>query len=419
MNTPSRLRRITAHDVFSEIINLKQVLLEVTDDCNLACKYCLYGNLYGGFDHQQIHYLRFEDVKTIFDYLLDIWKAHKPLAEQSVTFIGFYGGEPLLNFDLIQKVVEYVERLDVARLFRFNMTSNCLLLDRYMDFLAEKEIGLLCSLDGDKIADGHRVRKDGSSSFDQVFSNIKLLQAKYPDYFQRFVSFNSVLHNLNSVQATNAFIETEFGKTASFSELSPVGVRPEKVQEFKRTFQNLNESLHSTDDYDTLRLKLGAFDPEIQTVMRYLEASENNVFYSYSDLLYRGDGPKELSTGTCIPFSRKLFLTVDGKLLPCERIPHRFSFGSVANGLVTLDYEAVANSFNGLLDKMEKQCNGCSRNRFCAQCLYQVGTIDQSCPTCESRMTKEQYQRFQNSVYRYLYEHPETYEFIMEKIMVE
>ena len=419
MNNPNRLHRITAENVSHEIVNLKQVVFEVTDECNLSCKYCLYGGLYGGFDHQQINYLQFNDVKTVLDYLVEIWRTHSSLAEHSVTYIGFYGGEPLLNFGLIQRVVDYVEKMDVPRSFRFSMTSNCLLLDRYMDYIVDKNFHLLCSLDGNKAANGYRVRRDGSSSFDKVFSNIKRLKEKYPEYFEQNVSFNSVLHNLNSVQETSGFLKAEFGKTPSFSELSPVGVRPEKVAEFRKTFQNLNESIHKAKDYDNLRLQLGAFNPETQSVMRYLEAYEENTYYSYWELFEDNDSSQEIMTGTCVPFGRKMFVTVDGKLLPCERIPHQFSLGTVSNGKVTLDYEAIAKKFNSLLDKMERQCVACSRNRFCAQCIYQIGSIDQTCPHCESYMTKDQFVRFRNSIYQYLYEYPETYELIMKKIKAE
>ncbi len=101
---------------------------------------------------------------------------------------------------LVCDIVDYVGRQgEMGKKFFFNMTTNAMLLDRYVDYLAEHEFRLLISLDGDKEGQGYRVDANGNNSFDRVISNIKLLQTKYPEYFDKFVMFNSVLHNKNSV----------------------------------------------------------------------------------------------------------------------------------------------------------------------------------------------------------------------------
>lgn len=60
------------------------------------------------------------------------------------------------------------------------MTTNAMLLDRYMDYLVEKGFHLLVSLDGDKHGDSYRVDKCGNSSFERVMRNVKRLQTNYP-----------------------------------------------------------------------------------------------------------------------------------------------------------------------------------------------------------------------------------------------
>lgn len=81
------------------------------------------------------------------------------------------------------------------------MTTNAMLLDKYMDFLQEKEFRLLISLDGNEEGQGYRVDTRGNNSFPRVFHNIKLLQETYPEYFEKHVRFNAVLHNKNSVES--------------------------------------------------------------------------------------------------------------------------------------------------------------------------------------------------------------------------
>ena len=61
-------RRITKEEVVRNLINLKQLTFEVTDDCNLQCKYCGYGELYSGYDARATKYKTFEQIKELLDF---------------------------------------------------------------------------------------------------------------------------------------------------------------------------------------------------------------------------------------------------------------------------------------------------------------------------------------------------------------
>ncbi len=76
---------------------------------------------------------------------------------------GFYGGEPLLNMNLIKQIIEYIDSLPKIKntYFIYNMTTNALLLDKYMNFIVEKKINLLISLDGDEYSHSYRVDSSG------------------------------------------------------------------------------------------------------------------------------------------------------------------------------------------------------------------------------------------------------------------
>ena len=137
-------RRITKDEVISNLVNLKQLTLEVTDACNLQCKYCSYGDLYLGYDKRETKYMSLEQGKALIDYLSDIWRTHLSKSARQRTYISFYGGEPLMNMDFISSMVAYIEQIDVPRNIIFSMTTNAMLLDRYMDYLREKNS--TCSL---------------------------------------------------------------------------------------------------------------------------------------------------------------------------------------------------------------------------------------------------------------------------------
>ena len=114
---------------------------------------------------------------------------------------------------LIRETITYVEGLHIANLkFDYNMTTNAMLLDRCMDYLVEKDFTLLISLDGDEYQSGYRVDKHGKSSFARVAGNIQKLKDTYPEFFEKNVRFNAVLHDRNSVEECYKSIYGLFGK---------------------------------------------------------------------------------------------------------------------------------------------------------------------------------------------------------------
>ena len=103
------LYQVTEEDIKYHLINLNQVVFEVTTACNLRCEYCIYSGMYAGFETLSSRFLPFHKVKLLLDYLIKLWSEHKRPISSKPIFIGFYGGEPLLNFPLVKQIVQYVE----------------------------------------------------------------------------------------------------------------------------------------------------------------------------------------------------------------------------------------------------------------------------------------------------------------------
>ena len=179
-------------------------------------------------------------------------------------YISFYGGEPLLNMPFIESIVEYIGKLNCRfRDFTFSMTTNALLLERYMDFLVTNRFMLLISLDGDDYNTSYRVSKGDKPAYADIIRNIDALRNKYPAYFEQNVNFNAVLHNRNSV----------------------------------------------------------------------------SEIYHFFKVRYK-------------------FVTVNGKILPSERIGQQFALGKVTASMgVELDLEAIADKYNAYFAKLENQCS--------------------------------------------------------------
>ena len=71
--TPNQMR-ISVKTIKNKVANLSQLVFEVTDACNLKCKYCIYGDIYEEYGKRENKKLRMQQVKPLFDYLLDLEK---------------------------------------------------------------------------------------------------------------------------------------------------------------------------------------------------------------------------------------------------------------------------------------------------------------------------------------------------------
>ncbi|TVS20159.1 MAG: radical SAM protein [Planctomycetaceae bacterium] len=158
--------------------------LELTHGCNLACEYCIFGQ----------HY---EAGRRVSPMPMSLDTAKRAVAEflsgridETVT-IGFYGGEPLLEFELLKKVVAFVEELATQKGcgVRFNMSTNgTLLSEAKIHYLVAHQFSVLISIDGDRHShDRYRVFKGDrhKGSFDIIQRNMERFVELYPVYITR------------------------------------------------------------------------------------------------------------------------------------------------------------------------------------------------------------------------------------------
>ena len=118
---------ISSLDIEYNLMNLNQLVFEVTDACNLRCKYCGYADLYEGYDERENLKFPFYKAKLIIDYLYEYWKRGYCEDVINPVSIGFYGGEPLLNVPFIQEVIDYIESLaPIGKKFHYSMTTNAM-----------------------------------------------------------------------------------------------------------------------------------------------------------------------------------------------------------------------------------------------------------------------------------------------------
>uniref|UniRef100_UPI0040294E57 radical SAM peptide maturase n=1 Tax=Segatella hominis TaxID=2518605 RepID=UPI0040294E57 len=408
---------ITPELVLRNLANLPQLVFEVTDACNLKCKYCAYGEFYDDFDERENKVLPETWAIRVIDYLNQLWNSEWNTSAKSYMYISFYGGEPLLNFLFIRHIVEYVNKLDCPRRkFLFSMTTNAILLHRYMDYLVENDFHLLISLDGNERNDSYRVDHQGKGSFDRVVRNVDLLREKYPDFFEKNVNFNSVLHNRSTVEEVHRFFKKRYGKMPTISELNDSGIRPDKVEKFRQTYRNMEESLHQSEHYEEIEEDMRIGTSSYKSCTLFLHQYSGYYFSDYTDLLYDKKKLRYIPSGTCLPFAKKMFVTVNGKILPCERISHHFALGYVSDSAMIIDTEDIARKYNDYYQKLESQCSLCKNRPSCIQCLFYLKDIE-SHPICHGFMSESAFEKYRQAQLDYLRSHPWAYREIMERVI--
>ena len=194
---------------------IKAMCLHIAHDCNLRCQYCFAAT--GDFGKGR-KLMDFETGKAAIDFLLEHSKGRRNLE------LDFFGGEPLMNFEVVKQVVEYArsKEAEYNKNFRFTITTNGILLnDDNIDFINREMSNVVLSIDGRKaVNDRLRKRVDGSGSYDSIVPKYQKLverRDKNKDYYVRgtFTKYNldftqDVLH-LNELGFDQISVEPVVG----------------------------------------------------------------------------------------------------------------------------------------------------------------------------------------------------------------
>ena len=419
-NNKKRLSaKLSTQDLERTLSNLTQLTFEVTDNCNLDCKYCGYGDFYGNYDKRTKKNLDTNIAKNLLNYMVNLWNSNLNCSHNKTIYISFYGGEPLLNFSFIKEIVEYVSQMKLLHnKIKFAMTTNALLLEKYMDFIAEHKFNLLISLDGNRENNSYRVFKNKKQAYDKINKSIKALLIKHPKYFNEYVNFNSVLHNKNSIDMIYQHFKKNFDKKPSISEINTSGIKDSMKKEFYNTYSNVYESLNQSEDYALINKQMFINLPNIQDLTNFIHQYNDNCFNKYDDVTKDICNEHCTPTGTCLPFGKKMFVTVNGKLLPCERIGHNYVLGSAASDKVELDFNAIVERYNNYYDKMMKICKSCYNQLSCSQCVFYLN-IEDSHPKCEGFLNKKDFSKYLSSHLGQIEKTPDIYSRILKEVVVE
>ncbi len=336
--------KLFSHDIFEKTAQqfkkrqgiLKALCLHVAHDCNLACKYCFAGK--GGYDGPK-GIMSLETGKRALDFLIEQSGTRKNLE------VDFFGGEPLLNWEVCKKLVRYGREQEKKynKNFRFTLTTNGLLInDDVIEFCNKEMANVVLSLDGRKeVNDKMRVSPNGRGSYDLIVDKFKKFAASrnQKDYYMRGTFTH---HNLDF--ASDIIHMADLG----FKELSiePVVSSPDEDYALK------NEDLpFIKQQYQLLA----------DEMLRRYRKGNGFTFYHYMIDLNSGPCIVKRVSG-CGVGTEYLAVTPNGDLYPCHQFVGDDSF------LVGNIYDGIKNK--SVLEQFE-QCNVYS-HRACLDCFAKL-----------------------------------------------
>jgi uncharacterized protein len=176
------------------------LVLVVNEACNLRCKYCVYSDHYPFIKSYSEKSMTFDVAKEAIDYYFDLHAERQQAGFKKQPIISFYGGEPLLEFNLIKRIVGYCATKELKPIY-YITTNGTLINHDIIDFLLNEDVVLTVSLDGDKYQhDRNRVFKGGQGTFDQIMRNLtKLQMEKRQRNINQLISFNCCYDSLTDI----------------------------------------------------------------------------------------------------------------------------------------------------------------------------------------------------------------------------
>lgn len=318
---------------------VKALCLHVAHTCNLNCDYCFASQ---GKYHGKRALMSYETGKRALDFLVENSGARRNLE------VDFFGGEPLMNFEVVKQLVAYARSIEKQKNknFRFTLTTNGVLIDDdVIDFVNREMNNVVLSLDGRKeVHDRHRVDYEGQGSYDLVVPKFqRLVRARTcGTYYMRGTFTHENLDFTNDL-----FHMTRLG----FTELSmepvvtaptdPVALREEDLPILFEQYETLAKEM--------LRRK-----------------KEGNPFTFYHYMLDLAHGPclyKRISG--CGSGTEYLAVTPTGELYPCHQFVGEkdYCMGDVWNGVTN---KALQERFKLCNVFAHEECRDCWASMYCS-----------------------------------------------------
>lgn len=318
---------------------IKALCLHIAHTCNLNCSYCFASQ---GKYHGERALMSFEVGKRALDFLIENSGTRRNLE------VDFFGGEPLMNFDVVKKLVEYARSIEKekGKNFRFTLTTNGVLVDDDVIDFANKEMSnVVLSLDGRKeVHDRYRVDYQGRGSYDTIVPK-----------FQKFVKARGGKNYYMRGTFTHAnpdFLEDiKTMLNLGFTELSMEPVVAAEGDEAALTEEDKPVVMKQYEELAELMLK---------------RDKEGKPFTFYHYMIDLAGGPciyKRISG--CGSGTEYMAITPWGDLYPCHQFvgDEKFKLGDIWHGV---ENKEIQNEFASCNVYARSECRDCWARLYCS-----------------------------------------------------
>ncbi len=326
---------------------VKAMCLNIAHDCNLRCEYCFASKGgYGG--HRML--MPFEVGKKAIDFLIEHSGTRHNLE------LDFFGGEPLMNFDVVKQVVEYARSIEKQhnKNFRFTITTNGLLLtDDKIEFINKEMSNVVLSLDGRKnINDKLRLTLNNKGSYDAIIPKYQKLVASRGDK-DYYVRGTFTKHNLDFTK--DVLHMRELG----FTQLSIEPVVSDPMLDFSIKQEDLPRVF---EEYERLA----------NTIIECKKNKNNFNFFHFMIDLEQGPCAIKRLRG-CGCGNEYIAVTPEGDIYPCHQFVgnENYKMGNLNDGTFNTDMKEMFAKSNVYTKSDCRNCwakfycsGGCNANNF-------------------------------------------------------
>ena len=319
---------------------IKAMCLHVAHDCNLACKYCFAEE--GEYKGRRA-IMSYEVGKAAFDFLV----AHS--GNRRNLEVDFFGGEPLMNWEVVKQLVAYGRELEKKydKNFRFTITTNGVLFnDEIMDFINKEMHNVVLSLDGRReVNDRMRPFRGGQGSYDFITPK-HLKMAKSRNGKSYYVRGTFTRYNLDFYEDIIHFADLGFDEIS----IEPV-VAPE-TEEYALREEDLPKIF---EQYDKLAAEM---------VRRKKEEGKCFTFFHFMIDLSGGPCVYKRAAG-CGSGTEYVAVTPWGDVYPCHQFvgEEEWLLGNVFDGIKRDD---IVQKFKSINVYTKEECQDCFAKFFCS-----------------------------------------------------
>ena len=369
---------------------MRKLILQVTQDCNFRCSYCDYscGNDNFHRKHNNTNMSEETAMKAIA-----FFKKHS--LDQDRINISFYGGEPLMNYSLIKKCIETVNKEFAGKHISYNLTTNGLLLNgEKVIYLIDNNVNITVSLDGPrKVHDKNRkLAVNGNGTFDLIIKNLRELYLNYPEYYSK-ISYNCVVDPRIWDNSCNEFFSQKmFEKNhIVFSPMHPVSGRNIYYPTSFLIRQKKSELSAAVRMITCENLK------DLNIESRYWFEQQTKINSHLGKQLELPDRCGH--SGPCMPGVNRLFVNTNGCLFPCEKANENsfvMNLGDIINGI---DIGKAVSMLN-ITKLMPEKCRNCWGILHCDICACTVDAGDYYSKQINNIMCKQVLEKLEKNIIR-------------------